>query len=223
MFVYHGQLGLDRGTQWFELGAGDTLLMRQHQRSRAAIAYPPDLVYFWLLFEIENGTADLPERARVARPRRLADLFQLLLEDQQSGTLSSAVTRSLIDALFAEVHNLHGDGGDPSSPEESHVQRALTFIHARFRDPISTQDIADHLHLSADHLGRVFRKATGRTLVREIQHTRLREARLLLLESSDTIEQIAGECGFSDGGYFRRVFRKIEGLSPARFRAQFRR
>lgn len=225
VFVYHGRLGLDRGPEWVELSAGDLLLMRQNERSRAAIAYPPDLVYFWLLFETRPGSdidLKIPPKARAARPRRLADLFQLLLEDQESDGLDSPAALGLIDSLFSEIRNRLSPGEASPSLDERHVERAFGVIHARFRDPISTRDIAEELSLSPDHLGRIFRKVTGRSVIQEIQQTRLREARLQLLENRETIEAVAAACGFADVGYFRRVFRKIEGMSPAQFREQFR-
>ncbi|MEM7013403.1 MAG: helix-turn-helix transcriptional regulator [Verrucomicrobiota bacterium] len=221
VFVHQGRLGLDRQDEWIELESGDVLLMQEQVRSRAAIAYPPDLVYFWLLFESASPlAADLwPDRTQVSRGRRVADLFHLLLEDQESG-VSMDLSRPLVKALLTEIYDHSSPNESVASTELRHALRVETFIHSNFRKPISTQDIAEALGINADYLGRSFRKARGYTLVDAIQRTRLREARLQLVEGNDTIDRIACACGFSDAGYFRRVFRKIEGVSPKEFRAQ---
>lgn len=216
VFIRQGRLGLDARGEWIELQGGDALLISRNQRSRAAIAYPPDLVYFWLLFEAERSVLSIPRRAAVARPRRMADLFQLLLEDQESGRLESRSAIGLVEALFAET--AAQVEGRPSEPlEMRHVREAESFIHATFRDEVSARDVAEALNLNADYLGRLFKKHVGRTLVEEIQFARLREARLRLLEGDDTVENVALSCGFKDAGYFRRVFRRAEGVPRRSF------
>lgn len=220
VFVRHGRLGLDRAGQWFELGPGEAFLMNQHERSRAAIAYPPDLIYYWLLVQSEpaelEDCTELHFPRPVARPGRVENLFQLLLEDQEAVSLESATSRPITHSLLAEMNRFIPEEHD--SAEHRHIENATSFIRSHFREPISTREVSDHLRLNPDYLGRIFRKISGKTIVQQIQEMRLKEARLLLLGSDEAIGAIAANCGFSSDDYFRRMFSKIEGISPGQFR-----
>ena len=71
---------------------------------------------------------------------------------------------------------------------------------------------------NADYLGRVYRQAFGRTLTDAIHLRRFRQAQSLLLESDANISEIAAECGYDDVGYFRRIYKRFEGMPPSAYR-----
>ena len=54
-----------------------------------------------------------------------------------------------------------------------------------------------------------------------LTEVRLLHAKQLLLETSDSIEQIAAACAFCSSSNFIRTFRRINGLTPAKFRQMF--
>jgi AraC-like DNA-binding protein len=51
-----------------------------------------------------------------------------------------------------------------------------------------------------------------------LQRYRVNQAKSLLKDSQKTIMEIALEVGFSDSGYFSRVFHRETGMSPEQFR-----
>ncbi|MEI8242397.1 MAG: helix-turn-helix transcriptional regulator [bacterium] len=93
----------------------------------------------------------------------------------------------------------------------------------RFQDAISASDVATGLSCNPDYLGRIFRQARGLTLTDAIHKHRLQQARRLLMESGLNVDQVARACGFREAGYFRRVFRKKEGMTPLAFRRLYAR
>ena len=75
------------------------------------------------------------------------------------------------------------------------------------------------MHRNPDYLGRIFRDIYGLTITDAINHHRLKQARRLLLESQHKVEDVAMNCGYNDAGYFRRLFKRSEGISPKRFKS----
>ncbi len=69
---------------------------------------------------------------------------------------------------------------------------------------------------------RRFRKATGLSPMEYIHTLRLEEAKQLLESTDDPIDAVAREVGYDDGSFFGRLFRRKVGLTPARYRRQFR-
>jgi len=107
------------------------------------------------------------------------------------------------------------------SPEAQRlVRKAMAYIHEHYSEAISRKDIAQHVNIAEDHLTFCFRQELGTTPIKYLQRYRVNQARHLLLESDKTITEIALMVGFSDGGYFSRLFHREMGISPDKFRNQ---
>jgi AraC-like DNA-binding protein len=72
--------------------------------------------------------------------------------------------------------------------------------------------------VSASYLFRVFRKRMGVTPMHYRNMVRVDRAKLLLLDRSLILEDIASRVGFEDVKYFSRVFKRETSLSPSGFR-----
>jgi len=98
------------------------------------------------------------------------------------------------------------------------VRKAMAYIHEHYPEPISRKEIAQHINIAEDHLTFCFRQELGTTPIKYLQRYRINQARRLLLESNKTVTEIAMSVGFSDGGYFSRLFHRETGMSPDKFR-----
>jgi len=231
IFVRRGVLSMQEDKRDFEVGPGQTLLLWPGRRHRGTRPYAPKLSFYWIHFQLPPATKSkvkplaVPQHATLRGEDRLAELFHRFLDDQESGRLEPVPAALLILLMLCEVSSSQGGGagGKPSDAAAALATRARLLIQTRFHEAISTADLAEALSCNADYLGRVYRKAYGRTLVDEIHEMRLRSARRMLMESTQNIDQISREVGFQDSGYFRRIFRKRQGLSPRAFRQLYAR
>jgi signal transduction histidine kinase/CheY-like chemotaxis protein len=108
-----------------------------------------------------------------------------------------------------------------SSEAKRLVRQAMAYIHEHFSEPISRRDIAQHIGITDDHLTFCFRQELGITPLQYIKRYRINHSKRLLKESDQTITEIAFNVGFSDSGYFSRIFRREVGMSPEMFRQTF--
>jgi AraC-like DNA-binding protein len=99
-----------------------------------------------------------------------------------------------------------------------HVRKALEIIENGYADDLSLDHIAEKLNLHKVYLGRVFKKATGKTCYDYIQHVRIEKAKELLLTTSLSMAQIAAQTGFTSYDHFASVFRKRTDITPSSFR-----
>jgi AraC-like DNA-binding protein len=93
------------------------------------------------------------------------------------------------------------------------MQRIDGFIGAHLSEDLSPQRLCAEFHLSRSNLYRLFTDHAGASVAATVRERRMERARRLLRETSLSVRQIAGECGFADDQYFRRVFREAHGLS----------
>jgi len=161
---------------------------------------------------------DILQHATVSRPDHLAELFRRFLDDQEAGRLQDVAADLLLSLMLCEVSD--SDGAQTSIEKNAAVLagRADAYIRTHFHASLSTSSLARELGCNPDYLGRVFRRVYGRTPTETIHWRRLRHARKLLLESDRNVEEISRTCGFEDVRYFRRLFKRHEGMAPLAFR-----
>jgi hypothetical protein len=87
------------------------------------------------------------------------------------------------------------------------------FLGERLFSPISQT-----LSHPACRTSQLAQKETGVTLTEYQQKRRIEEAKILLKTDHAPIGWIGGHVGFDDAGYFTRIFKKLEGMTPSEYR-----
>ena len=102
---------------------------------------------------------------------------------------------------------------------QSHLfQKFQALQEAHFLEHWRVTDYARAMSVSATHLSRVTRTATGRPASQLIDERIMREARRNLVYTNQPVTAITYALGYSDPAYFCRVFSRVIGLSPRAFR-----
>ncbi|WP_172438648.1 helix-turn-helix domain-containing protein [Sphingobium yanoikuyae] len=98
------------------------------------------------------------------------------------------------------------------------VGRVRDFVGANLSGSIGVDDLANEAGVALADISASFKASTGLTLAGFTRLGRLREARRLLIETCQSVDEIARATGFVDASSLRRSFRAREGMSPAEFR-----
>lgn len=229
IFVQRGRLGIHEDERSFDLQAGQTLLLWPGRRHGGTLPYPEDLRFFWIHFyppgELKSVShpdalpnLQIPQLATLTEPERLVEIFRRYLDDQESGRLHPVSSDLLVKMMLFEVAQASQLVRPATGAAILLAQRTRTTIRTHFAQPLSTSIVASALGCNQDYLGRVFRTVYGITLTEAIHRERLRMARQLLLDGELSLAGVAESCGFEDAGYFRRLFRRYEGMSPLAYR-----
>ncbi|MBN1219395.1 MAG: helix-turn-helix transcriptional regulator [Anaerolineae bacterium] len=230
IFVQHGRLEMWEETRTFSVQQGQCLHLWPNRKHGGVGPYPVALSFYWVHFEINANSAEpvepaiiVPQLASASRPERLENLFRQFLDDQESGRWNQTAADLLVMLMLCEIAPSFRPDEEISDTATSLAGRADTYIRLHYDQPISTAKIAQALGYNPDYLGRAYHQVYGCTLTEAIQRRRIRVARRHLLDSQMNIEEIAHASGFADAGYFRRLFRRYEGLSPGAFRRLYAR
>lgn len=84
--------------------------------------------------------------------------------------------------------------------------RLLDYINKHLFEEISVSSISEHFHMSATHINRLFRQATGTTVWKYVSAKRLVAAREKI-RAGETAEEASRSCGFGDYSAFYRAYR----------------
>ena len=102
-----------------------------------------------------------------------------------------------------------------------HVAHALEIITQEYEKPITIKDISDRLYMNHVYLGQLIKREMGDSFSELLNRQRIRVAQHLLLTTQESIEGVCYAVGYSNVGYFYKVFRRIMGVSPKAYRKQF--
>lgn len=106
---------------------------------------------------------------------------------------------------------------DPS-PAGKLVQKAVTFIDRHATEGIGVDDVVRHLKCSRRLADMRFRELQKRTILEAITERRLEEVKRLLTETDDTVETIAGKCGYKSASHLMSLFRTRFSMTMRDFR-----
>lgn len=109
---------------------------------------------------------------------------------------------------------------DMVRPDAAHrlVARFSDVMEQHFRSGVGVAELAAELGVTATHLTRCCRAASGRTAIELLQDRRLFEARKLLSDTKMPVGRIGEALGFTSAAYFTRAFQNQTGQSPTAFR-----
>lgn len=107
---------------------------------------------------------------------------------------------------------------DTSTTQSQLAEKAMQYIEENISADLSLEQIADHLHISASHLSRTFKKTANISLTDHINQVRINRAKELLRGTDIYIYAISEMVGYHDATYFSSIFKKLAGVSPSEYR-----
>lgn len=102
------------------------------------------------------------------------------------------------------------------SPTNTLAEQAMALLTDNWHDPPPLGTLAKRLHVSREHLARVLRNACGQPPALWLRRYRLGRA-ADLLESGQSIPDVATQCGFCSVPHFIHAFRRVLGTTPGRW------
>lgn len=142
--------------------------------------------------------------------------LKLYKEFRQSDDLSAIAIEGLFLEIIAEVarNNLKStSGGIPKW-----LERAEQFLQAHFSDSFTVDELARVVEAHPAHLARSFRRHYGCTIGEYTRRLRIDFACHELSSTDAALAEIAATSGFYDQGHFSRTFKRLTGITPAKFR-----
>ncbi|SFT04715.1 Helix-turn-helix domain-containing protein [Paenibacillus sp. BC26] len=99
------------------------------------------------------------------------------------------------------------------------LQNIRGYIGQHYANPeLSLEYLGDKFGISAKYISQLFKEEFGENFLDYLSQLRIAEAKKRLLEERDSIQEVGEHVGYLNAATFRRVFRKVEGISPVDFR-----
>jgi AraC family transcriptional regulator len=101
------------------------------------------------------------------------------------------------------------------------LKRVLDYISDNLQSDISLFDLATIAGMSPHYFSELFKQSTGRSPHNYVLLQRMERAKQLLRDTGHSIIETGLDVGFQNPSHFARMFRKLEGVTPSRFRADY--
>lgn len=173
----------------------------------------PDLNLSGKLYEIDRN------RFTCAGGTATIDLMLTLVSQQHGATLAEDIAEQI---LHMPIRRRDEDQrmSIPARIGARHPKlvKIIETMEANLEDPWTPGELAKQVKLSTRQLERLFKRYLDRTPKRFYLDLRLRKARLLLLQTNQSVINIALACGFSSPSHFSKCYRSLFGRTPYRER-----
>ncbi|MCS4504396.1 AraC family transcriptional regulator [Arhodomonas aquaeolei] len=221
-----GTLSVD-GHEW-PVAAGDVMLLPRDVLHAYAASGDDPWTLYWVHFD-GTRTGDFwaaigfeRERpvARLGRsPKLLAD-FETLLGVRRSGysppVFVHAANHLRAMLSYLAVVSPRSATRQAGGFDLDHVD---ALMQANLHHHLDLDTLAASVNLSRYTFARQYKRLTGMPPIQNFIHMKMERACYLLDISTRSVQQIAFELGYEDAYYFSRLFRKVVGVSPTRYRA----
>ena len=164
--------------------------------------------YRWIAFDGKQS-----ERFRQLPPVvRLSDeLFPRLPDESDGHGVLEYVLAGQIWGMMSELF------AGEKKQSNHYVRQVKDYIKSSYMNELQVEQIADSLNLDRRYLSRLFKSKTGKTIQEYLISVRMEEAKKLLGDGHGVAET-ANLCGYSDYCNFSKMFKRIYGVSPAKWK-----
>lgn len=101
------------------------------------------------------------------------------------------------------------------------IEKTLEYMNQSFDKPITLNEVSRLANMSDAAFSRFFKQRTGNTFIDSLTEIRLGHASRMLIDTTQSIAEIAYHCGFNNISNFNRIFKKKKSCTPKDFRESF--
>ncbi|MDR1024218.1 MAG: helix-turn-helix domain-containing protein [Treponema sp.] len=136
------------------------------------------------------------------------------IEDAKSIEELTDVLNVMVEQMAEQIFSFQG------VRHAAALRKVERYLQENYHRKVSLKEVADMSGLSAPYFSTIFKEEMGENFSSYLNQLRVEAASRLLRETSQSLSEIAGACGFEDQSWFSKIFKSYTGLSPGKYRGQ---
>lgn len=127
-----------------------------------------------------------------------------------------------IDNLKISLYEKKVSSKEESTEQEERVITGITrYLQEHLEEDLSLSVLSEQFHLNPQYISQLFKNEIGVGFLAYLTNIRMEKAKKLLLSTSYSVAEIAGQVGYGDYRVFTKAFKKAEGITPSQYRREF--
>lgn len=110
---------------------------------------------------------------------------------------------------------------DQFNSNSRRIENVFKYMNTNFSKQITLGDVAAIAHMTKTSFSRFIKQRTGYSFVESRDEIRLGHVSKMLIDTSQSVAEIAFKCGFNNMANFNRLFKSKKGLTPKEFRENY--
>ncbi len=155
-----------------------------------------------------------------ANAQQIFSITHQYMKDMQHLTNQEDLTHWLADSLSRFMRHVF-DIMDVKHTEAMH--KVKEYMNCNYTRKLTLEEAASVVGYSPAYFSRIFKDEMGTTFKEALNAIRIERSKQLLLSSSASISEVCSMVGFNDQSYYCKVFKRLSGVTPDRFRKRSRR
>ena len=155
-------------------------------------------------------------------------LSSIALDNEKGGYDSARLLQEMIqgrktydDIVVKPTHVITRRSTDIYATNDVHIASTLRFIHKNVEKNLQVNEVVKQVPLSRRSLEKRFLQITGLPIYKYIFNLRMEKFTQKLLETDQTIFEIALDMGLNDSKNIARQFKQVKGCNPIEYRKRY--
>lgn len=163
------------------------------------------------------------ENTKIVLPQETANRIHQLLETiinlyQQNWIQNKELIAQYLRTVLTEITFQNKYVPSVLDKKKGLVLKYIQLVNLNLKKGLKISNYAELLHISPNHLNKIIKNQLSKSAQEIHNEIILQEAKVLLLQTSKDISEIAFDLGFNDVSYFGKFFRKHTNQSPMEYR-----
>jgi AraC-like DNA-binding protein len=144
-------------------------------------------------------------------------LFQKAIQLAQSEPAEEML--NVLPVLFHQiVIRLSRTKNERNNTYSNEVRKIKSYLDGQIQSPFDSIRLCRHIGLSFRQINRLFKKESGMTVYNYVLMKKIDSAKMMLLDTELTVNEISERLGYADPHYFSNLFKRKTGCSPSNYR-----
>jgi AraC-like DNA-binding protein len=192
--------------------------------------------YTWVAFKGEKvgsylQTAGLSKENPIFRCDQDLQMEECLKQMEQAKTEAAPASRFKLAGLTYVLFSLLISSSyqafslkrsESHNRMEAYIEQAVDFIYRNYTQNIKVNDIANYVRIDRRYLSRLFKNYLDSSPHDMLIQFRMRKACELMTDMHLSIGDVARSVGYEDPMQFSKVFKRVHGTSPFKYRARLK-
>lgn len=126
---------------------------------------------------------------------------------------------SLLTIIMSQ--SWHPENSGRRDKNRRQLTDVVLYLEDHYREKITLDDLSGKFFINKYYLTRLFKEQYGTTVLAYLDHIRITQAKEYLRFTDYSAEEIGRMVGIEEPGYFNRVFKKVESITPGEYRKQW--
>lgn len=168
-------------------------------------------IYHGMVEYVYRGVCEDLNQENYEFSDRILSLTRRLREVETLNEIHDIVQAEFLE-LANRLNELRGGG------KRKIIQQVIDYTNRLYNEKITLSTAAEYVYLNSSYLSKLFYEEVGENFTRYLMKIRIKKAKELLADPRIRIYEAGEKVGYSDVKYFVKIFKDMEGITPADYR-----